>query len=401
MTSTYFFAIASGADVEFDMPLGKLTNNKGGSTGGGTFYGNGNRKYIFRLNEIYSYQSSNFIHTPGSLDFRVKKVSCGSNLISALPTYTNDINIDEFVCLISNSRISDSTTGTNTFNITLISGAGSFSFYGGRYNIGNITTTGTCTTSPYTTYINFKNSIISSGGGINIGSNGNASYLTIITGNISTQSAFGLRNQGGGLGNSNTIKFLNFSTDLGSNTFSTSGSNLIFENCVIKSTNSPITLTGGATYSNSYEIKNSIFEVVNAVPLVTGGASGTNTLKIAGVSTNATMLSDQNGTGVTVNVIGKISVADGVDSKDAVNKGQLDSASGSAGSYTATGTATTTFTVTIGTTQADALYKVTASPSNALSAVMFYINNKTTTTFDVVFVTGLTGAVAFDWILKP
>ena len=72
-----------------------------------------------------------------------------------------------------------------------------------------------------------------------------------------------------------------------------------------------------------------------------------------------------------------------------------------AGSFSATGTATTTFTVTIGTTQADALYKVTATPSNVLSAVMFYINNKTTTTFDVVFVTGLTGAVAFDWILKP
>jgi len=72
-----------------------------------------------------------------------------------------------------------------------------------------------------------------------------------------------------------------------------------------------------------------------------------------------------------------------------------------ADSFSATGTATTTFTVTIGTTQADSLYKVTASPSNVLSAVMFYINNKTTTTFDVVFVTGLTGAVAFDWILKP
>jgi hypothetical protein len=74
---------------------------------------------------------------------------------------------------------------------------------------------------------------------------------------------------------------------------------------------------------------------------------------------------------------------------------------GKAGSFTATGTATTTFTVTIGTTQANNTYKVVASPSNALSAVMFYINNKTTTTFDVVFVTGLTGAVAFDWILKP
>ena len=74
---------------------------------------------------------------------------------------------------------------------------------------------------------------------------------------------------------------------------------------------------------------------------------------------------------------------------------------GLAASFTATGTATTTFTVTIGITQANNTYKVVAFPSNALSAVMFYINNKTTTTFDVVFVTALTGAVAFDWILKP
>lgn len=71
-----------------------------------------------------------------------------------------------------------------------------------------------------------------------------------------------------------------------------------------------------------------------------------------------------------------------------------------AGSYSSTVTATTTFTVTIGTTQANNNYKVVVSPSNALSAVMFYINNRTITTFNVVFVTALTGVVAFDWILK-
>jgi hypothetical protein len=72
-----------------------------------------------------------------------------------------------------------------------------------------------------------------------------------------------------------------------------------------------------------------------------------------------------------------------------------------AGSVSATGTATTTFTVTIGATQANNTYKVTATPSNVLSAAVFYINNKTTTTFDVVYLAGLTGTVAFDWILVP
>jgi hypothetical protein len=72
-----------------------------------------------------------------------------------------------------------------------------------------------------------------------------------------------------------------------------------------------------------------------------------------------------------------------------------------AGSFTATGTATTTFTVTIGSTQANNTYKIAATGSNAMSAASFFISNKTTTTFDVSYLTALTGAIAFDWILKP
>lgn len=72
-----------------------------------------------------------------------------------------------------------------------------------------------------------------------------------------------------------------------------------------------------------------------------------------------------------------------------------------AGSFSGVGTATTTFTVTIGVTQANATYKVNVTPTSVLSAAVFYINNKTTTTFDVVYLTGLTGTVSFDWILAP
>jgi hypothetical protein len=70
-----------------------------------------------------------------------------------------------------------------------------------------------------------------------------------------------------------------------------------------------------------------------------------------------------------------------------------------AGSYSSVGTATTTFTVTIGTTQANNTYKVNVTPTDALAAGVFYVNNKTTTTFDVVYLSGLTGTVAFDWSL--
>lgn len=68
-----------------------------------------------------------------------------------------------------------------------------------------------------------------------------------------------------------------------------------------------------------------------------------------------------------------------------------------AGTNTATGVATTTFTVTIGVTMANTTYKVVTEGANTLSAAVHYVNNKTTTTFDVVYLTGLTGAVVFDW----
>jgi hypothetical protein len=72
-----------------------------------------------------------------------------------------------------------------------------------------------------------------------------------------------------------------------------------------------------------------------------------------------------------------------------------------AGSYSSTGTATTTFTVTMGVTQPNTTYKVGFAPTDALSAAPYYITNKTTTTFDVVYLSGLTGVVSFDWTVTP
>ena len=70
-----------------------------------------------------------------------------------------------------------------------------------------------------------------------------------------------------------------------------------------------------------------------------------------------------------------------------------------AGSYSQVGTATTTFTVTFGGTQPNATYKVVVTPTAALSAALFYVTNKTTTTFNVMYLAGLTGTVTFDWVL--
>jgi hypothetical protein len=72
------------------------------------------------------------------------------------------------------------------------------------------------------------------------------------------------------------------------------------------------------------------------------------------------------------------------------------------GTFSQVGTATTTFTVTIGTTMANTNYRVPQPGAlNVLSAAPCYITNKTTTTFDVVFLTGLTGTVAFDFVVIP
>lgn len=72
-----------------------------------------------------------------------------------------------------------------------------------------------------------------------------------------------------------------------------------------------------------------------------------------------------------------------------------------AGSFSGAGTATTVFTVTFGNTQANTSYKVLVTPTSALSAALFYVTNKTTTTFDVTYLAGLTGTVTFDWLVEP
>jgi len=67
------------------------------------------------------------------------------------------------------------------------------------------------------------------------------------------------------------------------------------------------------------------------------------------------------------------------------------------GSYSTTGAATTVFTVTFGGTQPNTTYKVNVTPTSVLAAALLYISNKTTTTFDVTYLAGLTGSVSFDY----
>jgi hypothetical protein len=45
-------------------------------------------------------------------------------------------------------------------------------------------------------------------------------------------------------------------------------------------------------------------------------------------------------------------------------------------------------------------YRVAVTPTVSLGAAPFYVTNKTTTTFDVVYLTALTGTESFDWIIS-
>ena len=62
-------------------------------------------------------------------------------------------------------------------------------------------------------------------------------------------------------------------------------------------------------------------------------------------------------------------------------------------------TAQTAFTVTFGGTQPNSTYFVGITALNALTAAQNYVMTKTATTFTVTYLTGLTGTVAFDWVL--
>lgn len=67
------------------------------------------------------------------------------------------------------------------------------------------------------------------------------------------------------------------------------------------------------------------------------------------------------------------------------------------GSFSQAVTAVANFTITLPVTVASATYTVTVTPTAALSAALFFVTNKTTTSFQVTYLTALTGTVNFDW----
>jgi len=293
--------MTTGATIKINLPYGSVINERSGGTGC-YFYANGFSSAL-HINALSLYwNTSNIAFRLTYLKFSVSDVSVrgtltNSNVGGVKDVNMTTINIDKFTCLADYATFAIQLDSRLSINISHIAGTGCFYFTGGRYNVGNITTTNPCVigASYNNAFINFVNTYISTANGIDIA--GDILYNVTITGNI----LYSPKITGGRSFRSATnIKYLNFSADLGAGTITLDQGTYSFENCSIKSNNSPITLIGGGTYNLALILKSSVFEVVNAVPLVTGGASSGDTIKVGGISTNATMISDQAGTGVTV-----------------------------------------------------------------------------------------------------
>jgi hypothetical protein len=274
--------------LTFDMPLGIIKNERNNGIGVSLRENNDRLSLYLNIAEIYWNCSSTIGGVVINSVLKINKFSMSGNK----PTYSilNSSGIVEIVWFVILSG-RNSPALAKEVTIHYISGAGGFMAQGDvKYRIGDIATTLSCMLEVGNGSIDFMASVIN----VNVEIGGYLGDL-FITGTIKSCPLF--TNNGIWSNNTKTLKFLNFVVNFGLGSIQNYESNLVFENCSIISTNSPIKLFSGV---GTLKIKNSAFEVINAVPLVTGGAASGKTIKISGVSSNATMLSDQNGTGVTI-----------------------------------------------------------------------------------------------------
>lgn len=275
--------------VFIDLKKGTIKNDKSG--GVGCYLQNGGADYI-----SLSIIAENIYHNCSNYFAQLKNIRIEVNFISVrnaflgggfAQDFLNNIVIKSFNCLGLNSSICQN-SGRIPVRISNIIGVGSYYFGAGKTIVGNISTTGTSIIA--SGEVHFENSTITSAGGIVLGGDSGA----IISGVIVSTNLFGYNSHS----QNGTVRLINFVCDFKLGYLKLFGGSLIIENSSIKSTNSPIAFQYQG--NGSVTLKNSVFEVVNAVPLITCGVSENRSVKIAGISTNATILSEQIGTGVTI-----------------------------------------------------------------------------------------------------
>jgi hypothetical protein len=276
--------------ITIDLPTGILKNERNNGSGVDLIEDNGRIAIYLNIAEVY-WNTQAFMGTILNTKLKLTKLS----ISGSRPTYKlfNVMNgtaeIMWFVILSGRNA----PVIAREVTVHYVSGDGGFYAESDvKYNVGDMNTSLSCFLEVGNGSVNFMSTVSTNdilvGGYI-----GNFN----ISGNIKSCPKFGVID-GIWANNTKSLKFLNFVADFGVGYFTSSECNISFENCSIKSTNSPIRLFDG---TGKLTLKNSTFEVVNAVPLVTGGASSGKTIKIGGVSTNASVLSDQIGSGITIN----------------------------------------------------------------------------------------------------
>jgi hypothetical protein len=272
--------------IRFLIPLGKI--NVTTST---CYFNSINLKMQIQTLEFYSSVNQSFFYSK-TLKFDVAKATIAT---TSFPLVRTDysaiaggldfpINIGELTCLSASSILVGSGI-RNIISIGLINGTGSLSFQPNRYNVGDISTTGMCSLAYITggININFINSVISSAGGFQIGSQTGGN--TLITGNIVSCPIIKTVNFSTG-----TLKLKDFSANFGTGTITFwNGSIIIIENSIIKCNGSLFNNSslGGA---NTIKILNSIIEMVTPSVLCTGQVSNMLTVTTSQLSTNASAI---------------------------------------------------------------------------------------------------------------
>lgn len=267
---------------------------------------------------------------------------------------------------------------------------------GGTASNDDITIQGTTNATRTTSYVNLQ----PNGGKVGIGTSAPAAALDIRNSTISnnwiiggtTSGSYGQLIVGEGISKGTYFEMTRFANAYPTNPGMTILSNL--NKAFLFST----------SFSGTYRNDLSVSSAGNVGVGVAASVSSAKLHLMAGTATAGTAsLKINSGTVLTTTEAGAIE-NDGTHLYYTATNGgtryQLDRQV-TAGSFSGVGTATTTFTVTIGSTMANTTYKVTATPTNVLSAAVFYVTNKTTTTFDVVYLAGLSGTVGFDWHLVP
>jgi len=275
--------------VFIDIKKGTVKNERNGGTGCYLTNGGSNVPALSIIAETIYHNCSNYFAQLKEIRLEVVFMTVSNAYLGAgfSQDFVSNIVIKTFNCLSSNASVC-SNSGRIPIRISNIIGVGSYSFGSGKTIVGNISTTGTSTIG--SGEVHFENSTITSAGGILLSGDSGA----IISGVIVSTNLFGYNSHS----QNGTVRLVNFVCDFKLGFLKLFGGSLIIENSSIKSTNSPIAFQYQG--SGSVTLKNSVFEVVNSVPLITCGAGETRTVKVTQISSNATMISDQEGTGVTV-----------------------------------------------------------------------------------------------------